>query len=77
VKKFDIVNVMINVGGFSITLWALFKLVNYMYESDSLSHVLAPKFYRKPEMYKYAHATKLDKQAVISGKMSVEAFNDL
>ena len=38
---------------------------------------MAPRFYRKPEIYKYAHAKKLDKQLVIEEKMTLDQFNDL
>lgn len=38
---------------------------------------MAPRFYRKPEIYKYAHATKLDKKLVVEEKMTLEQFNDL
>ena len=38
---------------------------------------MAPRFYRKPEIYKYAHAKKLDKQLVVEEKMTLDQFNDL
>ena len=42
-----------------------------------VSYYFAPKFYRKPEIYRYAHAEKIDKQPVIDGKMTIEQYNDI
>ena len=47
---------MMDLGGFSVALFTIFKLINWLYQQDMVSYYFAPKFYRKPEIYRYAHA---------------------
>lgn len=48
-----------------------------MISMENLESHMAPRFYRKPEIYKYAHATKLDMKLVVDEKMTLDEFNDL
>jgi hypothetical protein len=57
-----------------ITFMGLFivKLTN---NDEQLYQKMANSFFRKPEVYKFAYAKKIDAKDLIKGKISIEEFN--
>ena len=44
---------------------------------EQLYQEIASKFFRKPEVYKFAYAKKMSNKDLVKGKISIEEFNAL
>ena len=76
ILQYNMLHLLIDMGGYIVSIYIIFKLLNSIALPDRLVHDLAPKFYRKPEIYKYAHAEKLDQKPLVDGEVTLEQFNN-
>ena len=74
---FGMSDYLMNIGG----LWFGMSLLGHMFvryfQPNRMIRKMAKKFYRKPEVYKYAHAEKLEYSKVVLGQMTEDEFNKL
>lgn len=56
VHKYDIVDLLINIGGLWFSVYVIVYILQKILLSRSLSNTLVPLLYRKPELFKYTYA---------------------
>jgi hypothetical protein len=54
-----------------------FFFVKISNNDELLYQALASKYFRKPEVYKFAYAKKIDGRDLMKGKITVEEYNSL
>ena len=66
-----------DMGGFWLGITKFCLLIISFNYSDMIYQKLGPRFFRKPEVYKYAYAKKLNYNNVLYGKQTAEEYHSL
>lgn len=73
---YNLSELIIDLGGSTFALYIFLWLLVQIFTSDKVTSLVVTTFFRKPEMYKYALAEKLDYNLVVRKKMTIEQYNE-